>query len=216
MGIVVSTSLSYATADDLTAFGVPGTVSSDQLDDALELAVETINMYTGTFFGAPQTTNYVVDDVRRPLITLPTPFANVTQVQVNSVNLDSTLWIIEPWGLRLWQSSYDSDGFPRYQYNDGMNGFAHGSGLWGSQVTVSATYGYTDVPARVRRATIMLAARFATATVEDQIPDSRLKQLQVEGYRVAYDDTNVNLDTTGDLSVDRLLRGYRGVEYLVG
>lgn len=217
MGLVVATVSTYATVDDVRAFGVPDSITDDQIIDALDLATAVVYDYTGMVFGSPVAEDVVVNDVRKPLLPLPTPFSSVTAVSINGTPIDSTEWVVEPWGLRLYQSSYyDSDGFPRYDLSNVVTGQTLGSELYGSQVTVSATFGWPDIPTKVKRAAVLLAARFSTQTVEDLVPDSRLKQLQVEGYRVAYDDTNVNLDTTGDLSVDRLLARYRSVDGLVG
>jgi hypothetical protein len=218
MGLVVSTTPTYATVDDVRAFpGVPSTLTDDQINDALELAVEVIDDYTGTFFGEPQATTILINDVRRPILPLPTPFSDVTAVSVNGTALDTTQWIVEDWGLRLYESGYlDPDGFPRWAVNDLPVGLAYDWGPHGVQVSVTGTFGWPTVPAKVKRAAVLLAARFATQSTSDLVPDSRLKQLQVEGYRAMWDDTKTNLDTTGDLAVDRLPARYISVDGLVG
>ena len=188
MGLVVATSLSYATIADIRAFGVPDSVTDDQITTALDLAVDLVTDYTGTFFGAPVSMDVVINDVRKPLVVLPTPFAAVTAVTVNGTALNPNLWVLENWGLRIYSASYyDPDGFPRWSLSNVNNGLNYGDTLYGGQVVVTATFGWPDVPAKVRRATILLAARAATQTIADLAPDPRLKLLQVEGYRAAWD-----------------------------
>lgn len=114
-------------------------------------------------------------------MVLPTLFNNISAVQVNTIDLDSTQWIVEDWGIRVYQSIYDADGFLRWDLSDYNTDLGFGSGLYGAQVIVTATFGYPDVPARVRRAAIMLAARYATDDLSSLTPDSRLKLLSVKG-----------------------------------
>lgn len=207
MSLIVSSTSAYVSIAEVRNFGVPESVDDETIQDAIEVASDVINGYTGKIFDPTGPIELVVNDVRKPLLPLPTPFADVTAVSVNGVALTSDQWVIEDWGLRLLQTVgyFDTDGFPRSDLGN------FGLPSLGVQVVVSASFGYATVPASVRLATKLLAARFATQGIVDLVPEAALKRLSVEGYTVEYDHTSALLETTGDASVDRLLRGHRSM-----
>lgn len=207
MSLIVSSTSAYVSIAEVRSFGVPESADDESIQDAIEVASDVINSYTGKIFDPTGPIELVVNDVRKPLLPLPTPFADVTAVRIDGVPLTSDQWVVEDWGLRLLQTvgNFDADGFPRSDVGD------FGLPALGVQVVIRASFGYASVPARVRLATKLLAARFATQGIADLVPEAALKRLSVEGYTVEYDHTSTPLETTGDASVDRLLRGHRSM-----
>lgn len=205
----------YATIAQVRGFGLSATKTDQQVLDAIDQASRVMDDYCDEQFY--QTTETVlVNDVRLPMIRLPKlPFTGITEVKINAMVLDPSAYTVEKWGLRLYTSgNRDADGWPlRPLSSFGTPTFA---ARYGSQVSVSATFGHPSTPANVNRACVILSSRIAVQGGNSLIPDTRLKSLTVEGYSRTWDSSTEKLDTTGDTQVDRLLRAYRHQAVQVG
>jgi hypothetical protein len=117
MSLVVSSAPSYASLDEGRAFGATQSVTADQSDDALDVGVDTINA-TGTYFGAPLASGIVVNEVRTPLIVLPTPVRRGHCSPGQRIGPGFGLVSAHGLGIRgIPIELLDVDGFPRWQTN---------------------------------------------------------------------------------------------------
>lgn len=199
----------YADEADASAAGV------DADDETLELASRAVDDYCGRNFGPPFTRTVTVHDVRTPVVPLPGPFTNVTAVTVNGgAPLDAGAYAIEPWGVRLYSSSRDADGFPAHSFVSGP------WGLYGGRVAVTASFGWDEIPAAVRRATILLAGHLranhyrVTATATDAEGNPTILPVSAaipKDTLVGPDADRPMVDSTGLIDADRLLAPYRRV-----
>lgn len=209
----------YTTTAAVRSFG--GGIGKDDaiVQDAIDIAGAIIDGYTGKTFASFPPSTYVKNDVRKPLVVLPSPFASITQVLLNNVEIPTAGYIIDSWGIRLyWPGHLDIDGFPRRAgLLPGDNRLVTG-GPYGSQVAVTATFGYATVPTQVARAATILASRTVGGTSNDLAPDPWMKAEKIGPYSVTYQDALKTpvLNTTGDVQADRLLRGFRSVDAMVG
>src|SRR5664280_2506334 len=148
---------SYAALTDVRTYGIAAPQAEDAIVvDRLELASRIIDGYTGTIFTQQVATAVTLNDVRIPVVVLPSPFANVTAVTLNGQVLASTQYVIEPWGLRLYRSgNFDVDGFPVDTMND-WGVMTPPRSRWGAQVIVTADFGWATVPSPVRHATVLV------------------------------------------------------------
>lgn len=182
--------------------------------DHTELASRAVDDYCGRSFEPPTTKTVTVNDVRTPIVPLPTPFRDVTAVTVNGAVVSASGYVVEPWGLRLYRPALDADGFPvRTAVSGPWGGGRH---PYGAQVKVTATFGWDDIPAAVSRATRLLAEHFAgqrhtvTASTDDEgnpttLPTSAAKPTAT----LVGPDQKPVADTTGLIDADRLLRPFR-------
>lgn len=215
MPLVLSGAPSYCSITDVQNFGVGSSATGDDIAAAIALSSTIINNYTGAVFGQASPSTFTNNDVRKPIVVLPTPFTDVVDVTLDQVEF--TTYVIEDWGLRLYQAGYyDPDGFPRWQSDSLTIGSGIDPGIYGSQVAVTATFGYPFVPLPVAQACKMLAARFVKSGASDLLPNPKIKMLQVEDYRIQLSDTDAELHSTGDEMVDRMLSPYVSMKALVG
>lgn len=215
----------YATLAEARAFGV----TTAQADDAtlttyLELASRVVDFYTGTTFDPQGSRTVTVSDVRTPLVRLPVPFSSVTAVTVNGQPIAPSGYIVEPWGLRLYINGYlDVDGFPRRTASSVRDHRAP----YGSQVAVTATFGWTAIPSPVKQATALIAreqlgrsSQRPTGTTDVEGNPSVLPvEATIPG--ITLDDTGggrflPRVDTTEVITADRLLQPYRSTLGMVG
>ena len=209
--------MAYAAVQDVRDQGITVAQATDAIvTDRLNVASEIVDAHTHWLdwglpgaLGTPVTTTVTVNDVRRPSVVLPYPFKTVTQVLVNSVVTDPTAYTVEPWGIRLYVSGgLDLGAFPIWALENPSYG--SGGRRFGARVDVSATFGWTSVPLRVRHATVLIAA-FLLAGKGDMPLDPRIQMLAVEGYQVRFIPHTADevLDTTGVIEADRLLERFR-------
>ena len=218
MGLVITTPPTlYCTIAEVRAFGAADSLTDQQITYAIQTATETIDGYTGTTFGQGATSDYTVNDVRNPIITLPTPFTNVTAVSTGGVTVPTTDYIVERWGVRLYSNQYfDADGFPRrydWPYSSFPGMFS--GGPWGISVTVTAIFGYTTVPNPVHQAAILLAGRFANMTESSLAPTAPVSEIATEGFMIRTDYEYADRVTTGDNQADNLLKPYRSMRSMI-
>lgn len=207
----------YATVSDVRTQGITVAQADDAtVTDRLNVASEIVDAHTQWLdwgmpgaLGTPVTTTVTVNDVRRPSVVLPYPFRSISQVLVNLVAVDPTAYTVEPWGVRLYVSGgIDLGAFPIWALENPTYGT--GGRRFGARVDVSATFGWTSVPLRVRHATVLIAA-FLLGGKGDMPIDPRIQMLAVEGYQVRFIPHTADevLDTTGVIEADRLLERFR-------
>src|SRR4051794_28316917 len=96
---------SYATLLDVRTYGIAATSAEDDLvQDRLSIASRIVDDYTGTSFAAAAARTVTVQDVRIPLLPLPTPFSTITEVTINGQAIGSDRYEVEDWGLRLYRA----------------------------------------------------------------------------------------------------------------
>lgn len=191
---------SYADPPYLTSVGDLSTDPAEQ-QVRLDIATEIVDEFCRRNFQPPTgPTTVTVSDVRTPIVPLPAPFTNVTQVTVDGRLIAPTGYIVETWGLRLYNVGADPDGFNVTYQAAGGRGNRY---PYGAQVAVTATFGAPEVPLRVQRACALIALSFA----DEEPIDPRLLMLTVEGYARQFKDANGVMHTTGVAQADRLLRG---------
>lgn len=152
------------------------------------------------------------------LLTLPLPSAPSAGTAV-------VQWpfIVEDWGLRVYfPTVIDADGFPVRSATPlgfSWRGFGFGGAApYGSQVDVTATFGYATVPQPVKQACILVTA-FLCQGQGQTLMDPSLYRVSVEGYTVESqrrtprgpgDSSDIDLKvSTGVIEADRLLRRYQ-------
>jgi hypothetical protein len=221
------TANAYCTLENVRTWGITTSQANDQVVlDRIDIASAIVDDYCGLSgyglggtFAAQKTTTITVGDVRLPMVPLPRPFTNVTALTIDGRTLDATTFIVENWGIRLYIAGYlDVDGFPRRSSTSmGYGGPGYGwpgmGAPYGSQVAVTATFGYTSVPLPVRHATVLIAA-FLVFGQGETLLDPRVSTVAVEGYTLRYPtrggpDTEL-IATTGVIEADRLLAPYAG------
>lgn len=206
--VVSSGRTNYCVPQDLVAFGVPAAKATTE---ACEVASRIVDTYTGRTFEGAAVATKIIYDVRSEVIPLPTPFTNVTAVTIDGVAIASSQYDVEEGvGIRLYKATLkDADGFPRRVNPRRMRV------PYGAQLEVSATFGYTTVPGPVALAAKMLAARFATSTVNDLVLPVGMDRIVIEGNS-QFAGNVPSIASTGDQFVDRLLNPYRTMAGAVG
>ena len=155
-----------------------------------------------------------VSDVRRPIVKLPTPFSNITSLTLNGGNLDPTSYIVEEWGVRLYSLNPLNNGWPIRGSGDmGTWPAAASGGPYGSQVTVTATFGYNTIPRLVAIACRKLTRKLA---VNDGPYERGQTKLTVGSYDIMFNPKDPHpLDSTGDAEVDLLLQPFKRTAVMV-
>ncbi len=156
----------------------------------------------------------MVSDVRRPIVKLPTPFANITSVTLNGGLIDSSNYIVEEWGIRLYSLNPFNNGWPIRGSGDAGTWPAQASGSpFGSQVMVTATFGFAAVPRQVAIAARMLCRKLQNTDGPYERGQTRL---QVGNFDVNFNPADPHpLDSTGDAYVDQLLQPFKRSTALV-
>lgn len=139
--------MAYATLDDLREYlGVTLTADDPLLEDALSVAEAAVNDYTGRTFGAVSASGTRIFDGRRTRCLID----DATAVTVVEDSADRHTWstvATTDW----WKEPANSTPYTAIVAASPLAAF----------VRVTATWGYSaTVPAQVRRATLMLAARY--------------------------------------------------------
>ena len=188
-----------------------GALSVTSIVDATHFTYAVPTAPTGTWTSGGTVTaqqTISISDIRRPIVALPTPFSNITSVTLNGGYLDPTTYTVEAWGIRLYSISPLNNGWPLRGSGDlGAWPSAPGGGPYGSQVTVTATFGYSAIPRVVAIACRKLVRKLAS----NPGPwEPGMTKLTVGSYDVMFNPKNPHpLDSTGDVETDQLLQPFR-------
>lgn len=132
--------MAYCEISDVTR--LIGDASVEDITWAMDLATRLVDKYVGHTFNEPAEGTRTLYNVQNAAVHLPgVPFSDVTAVTVDGTELDSTSYTTKSWGVELV--------FP-----DSPGIFSSS----GRTVTISASFGYDEVPSDVKYATALWAS----------------------------------------------------------
>lgn len=212
MPLSVSTT-PYCSSAELVAMGLEDNPVGS-LDALIQDASRIIDHYCWQTFDPEDEITVKVSDVRKLLVSLPRPFKDVTAVTVNGMAIGAESYIVEDWGLRLYSIEPLQGGWPVRGAGSGGTWPYQASGApYGSQVEVTATFGWEEIPTMVARACRVLCLQMSEPG-DPIVPG--VTKYQVGGYDIEFNRNDPHpMVSTGSVEADRLLQAYRRDEVLV-
>jgi len=210
----------YATIDELQDFKVAGATidlsvyNSYELQDNLDIAESIVESYVNTIFYEIEQSIYFSGNGNQnlyiaPLLNYPIISASVcTEVDENDIVLwtytEGVDFVIKPWYLsKNWNRL-------SFRVASGSTGPTWPRGC--RNIKVTGTWGYSDVPVEVKRATLLLAAEISIPG-SSGLASNTIARQEWDDYKVQFRGLSQNppepSDSTGFDLVDRLLDKWR-------
>lgn len=212
------TATPFCVLDDVRDFGVTEDDASDaRVTRGIGRATSAINKYVGFILGVQESKQIILDGIYKGYIPLPTPFSDITEVLVDTIALDSSLYEVREWGIKLFPTQLiaDADGFPIYgsRLGDLYTAIRFKPNV-AATVKVTASFGDSDIDPIITEACIILASGFARANADDALFSAQLGSLNAGG--IVAQQSRQQGRTTGNLDVDAMLDDFLLGSDLVG